>query len=137
MHPTHPRPPSPPCLPSLPVRFNPAEPDVFATTGSDRGIALYDLRSNTPIRKLVMQARSVLCALRCLAGGRVSRDVHMCSTQSVRYWFLSVALRLPFALMLRACRSSMFALFCLQTKTNAIAWNPMEAFNFTGAQLAL
>lgn len=55
------------------MRFNPAEPDVFATTGSDRGIALYDLRSSTPIRKLVMQ-----------------------------------------------------------TRTNAIAWNPMEAFNFTG-----
>lgn len=42
-------------LPHRAVRFNPAEPDVFATTGSDRGIALYDLRSNTPIRKLVMQ----------------------------------------------------------------------------------
>lgn len=56
------------------VRFNPAEPDLFATTGSDRGIALYDLRANTPVRKLIMQ-----------------------------------------------------------TKTNAIAWNPMEAFNFTAA----
>ncbi|EFN52020.1 hypothetical protein CHLNCDRAFT_139585 [Chlorella variabilis] len=54
------------------VRFNPAEPDVFATAGSDRGVALYDLRSSTPIRKLVMQ-----------------------------------------------------------TRTNALAWNPMEAFNFT------
>ncbi len=31
------------------------EGDVFATSGSDRGIALYDLRSATPIRKLVMQ----------------------------------------------------------------------------------
>mmetsp|Transcript_37850 Transcript_37850/g.84390 ORF Transcript_37850/g.84390 Transcript_37850/m.84390 type:complete len:450 (-) Transcript_37850:359-1708(-) len=56
------------------VRFNPAEADVFATTGSDRGIALYDLRISTPIRKLIMQTRS-----------------------------------------------------------NALAWNPMEAFNFTVA----
>jgi WD repeat and SOF domain-containing protein 1 len=56
------------------VRFNPAEPDLFATAGSDRGIALYDLRASTPVRKLVMQTRS-----------------------------------------------------------NAIAWNPMEAFNFTVA----
>eukprot|EP00201_Polytomella_parva_P011923 CAMPEP_0175058486 /NCGR_PEP_ID=MMETSP0052_2-20121109/11873_1 /TAXON_ID=51329 ORGANISM="Polytomella parva, Strain SAG 63-3" /NCGR_SAMPLE_ID=MMETSP0052_2 /ASSEMBLY_ACC=CAM_ASM_000194 /LENGTH=426 /DNA_ID=CAMNT_0016323869 /DNA_START=29 /DNA_END=1309 /DNA_ORIENTATION=- len=56
------------------VRFNPAEPDIFASTGSDRGIALYDLRTSTPIRKLVMQTRS-----------------------------------------------------------NALAWNPMEAFNFTVA----
>jgi WD repeat and SOF domain-containing protein 1 len=51
-----------------------AESDVFATTGGDRSIALYDLRSATPIRKLVMQTRS-----------------------------------------------------------NAVAWNPMEAFNFTVA----
>lgn len=51
-----------------------AEPDVMATAGSDRGIALYDLRTSTPIRKLIMQ-----------------------------------------------------------TKTNSIAWNPMEAFNFTAA----
>lgn len=46
----------------------------MATAGSDRGIALYDLRTSTPIRKLIMQ-----------------------------------------------------------TKTNSIAWNPMEAFNFTAA----
>lgn len=50
-----------------------AEPDVLATTGSDRSIALYDLRSGKPIRKLIMQ-----------------------------------------------------------TRTNRVAWNPMEAFNFTG-----
>lgn len=56
------------------VRFNPAEPDVFASTGADRAIALYDLRSGTPLRKLVMQ-----------------------------------------------------------TRCNALAWNPMEAFNFTVA----
>eukprot|EP00955_Chlamydomonas_euryale_P105214 365622-Chlamydomonas_euryale.AAC.9 len=56
------------------ARFNPAEPDVFATTGSDRSIALYDLRLSTPVRKLVMQ-----------------------------------------------------------TRCNALAWNPMEAFNFTVA----
>ncbi|MEW5309648.1 MAG: hypothetical protein WDW38_001521 [Sanguina aurantia] len=59
---------------SPPVRFNPAEPDVFATTGGDRSLALYDLRSSTPVRKLIMQTRS-----------------------------------------------------------NAMAWNPMEAFNFTVA----
>lgn len=47
---------------------------MFASTGGDRSIALYDLRSARPIRKLVMQ-----------------------------------------------------------TRTNAVAWNPMEAFNFTAA----
>jgi len=35
-----------------------AESDVFATTGGDRSIALYDLRSARPIRKLVMQTRT-------------------------------------------------------------------------------
>mmetsp|Transcript_3237 Transcript_3237/g.5510 ORF Transcript_3237/g.5510 Transcript_3237/m.5510 type:complete len:455 (-) Transcript_3237:297-1661(-) len=58
----------------LSVRFNPAEPDVFATSGTDRSICLYDLRMGSPMRKLIMQ-----------------------------------------------------------NKTNAIAWNPMEAFNFTVA----
>ena len=37
------------------VRFNPAEADLLASAGSDRSIALYDLRSSTPIRKIVMQ----------------------------------------------------------------------------------
>ncbi|KAH7445269.1 hypothetical protein KP509_02G115500 [Ceratopteris richardii] len=56
------------------VRFNPAEPEIFSTSGSDRSIVLYDLRMGTPLRKLIMQ-----------------------------------------------------------TRTNAIAWNPREAFNFTCA----
>lgn len=51
-----------------------AEPDLLITTGSDRGIVLFDLRMSTPVRKLIMQ-----------------------------------------------------------TKTNAVAWNPIEAFNFTAA----
>jgi DDB1- and CUL4-associated factor 13 len=34
-----------------------AEPDIFATAGSDRSIVLYDLRHSTPLRKLVMQTR--------------------------------------------------------------------------------
>ena len=51
-----------------------ADPEVFATAGSDRSIALYDLRHSTPVRKLVMQ-----------------------------------------------------------TRTNALAWNPMEPLNFTAA----
>jgi WD40 repeat protein len=37
------------------VRFNPAEADLLASAGSDRSIALYDLRSAVPIRKLIMQ----------------------------------------------------------------------------------
>ena len=37
------------------VRFNPVEPDLLASTASDRSLTLYDLRSSTPIRKLIMQ----------------------------------------------------------------------------------
>ncbi|CAI5997482.1 unnamed protein product [Closterium sp. NIES-65] len=40
------------------LRFNPAEPDVFATTGSDRSICLYDLRMSTPLRKVIMQTKT-------------------------------------------------------------------------------
>ena len=40
------------------VRFNPLEPDIFASCASDRSLALYDLRHSTPIRKLVMQVLS-------------------------------------------------------------------------------
>ncbi|XP_065875269.1 uncharacterized protein [Euphorbia lathyris] len=56
------------------VRFNPGEPNLLATSGSDRSIALYDLRISSPVRKVVMR-----------------------------------------------------------TKTNSIAWNPMEPMNFTAA----
>uniref|UniRef100_A0A7N0TIW4 Sof1-like protein domain-containing protein n=1 Tax=Kalanchoe fedtschenkoi TaxID=63787 RepID=A0A7N0TIW4_KALFE len=56
------------------VRFDPGDPNVLATSGSDRSIALYDLRMSSPARKIIMQ-----------------------------------------------------------TRTNAIAWNPMEPMNFTAA----
>lgn len=56
------------------VKFNPIETNVLASTGSDRHIGLYDIRSNSPLRKVILAMR-----------------------------------------------------------TNAIAWNPMEAFNFTAA----
>ncbi|XP_021894311.1 DDB1- and CUL4-associated factor 13 [Carica papaya] len=56
------------------VRFNPGEPDVLATSASDRSITLYDLRMSSPARKIIMM-----------------------------------------------------------TKTNSIAWNPMEPMNFTAA----
>lgn len=40
------------------VRFNPSEADVFASCGSDRSVALYDVRAGTPLRKLVMLKRA-------------------------------------------------------------------------------
>eukprot|EP01156_Anaeramoeba_ignava_P004050 Anaeramoba_ignava/a226530_12.p1 GENE.a226530_12~~a226530_12.p1 ORF type:complete len:396 (-),score=108.72 a226530_12:105-1292(-) len=59
---------------TISAKFNPVEHNIFATTGSDNSIALYDVKSRTPIRKLILDNRS-----------------------------------------------------------NSIAWNPMEAFNFTVA----
>lgn len=56
------------------VQFNPIEYNILATAGTDRTVALYDIRGSTPLRKVV-----------------------------------------------------------LKMKSNAIAWNPTEAFNFTVA----
>lgn len=56
------------------VRFNPGEPNILATSASDRSIVIYDLRMSSPTTKLIMR-----------------------------------------------------------TKTNSIAWNPMEPMNFTAA----
>lgn len=56
------------------VKFNQVETNVLATAADDRNIALYDIRQQSPIRKLI-----------------------------------------------------------LNMKSNAICWNPMEAFNFTVA----
>jgi WD repeat and SOF domain-containing protein 1 len=56
------------------VRFNPIERSILCSTGSDRSIALYDIRGAAPLRKIVLNMRS-----------------------------------------------------------NAVAWNPMEPFNFTAA----
>ncbi|PKU83402.1 DDB1- and CUL4-associated factor 13 [Dendrobium catenatum] len=39
------------------VRFNPGEPDLFATSSSDRSIILFDLRMSSPARKLIMKTR--------------------------------------------------------------------------------
>merc|ERR1719198_2663359 len=43
-------------------RFNPAEPCLVASTAVDRSIGLYDLRGNSPIRKVFLKLRSnALC----------------------------------------------------------------------------
>ena len=36
------------------VRFNPADASLFASTANDRGVALYDLRADSPLRKVIM-----------------------------------------------------------------------------------
>ncbi|KAG2394424.1 Guanine nucleotide-binding protein [Vigna angularis] len=38
------------------VRFNPGEPNILATSASDRSIILYDLRMASPVRKMIMMA---------------------------------------------------------------------------------
>jgi len=40
------------------VRFNPVETHLVATTGEDRTVTLFDLRGNTPIKKLVLEMKS-------------------------------------------------------------------------------
>ena len=40
------------------IKFNPIECNVLATTGSDRTIALYDIRGSTPLRKVILSMKS-------------------------------------------------------------------------------
>ncbi|KAG9444093.1 hypothetical protein H6P81_015433 [Aristolochia fimbriata] len=40
------------------VRFNPAEPDVLATSASDRSITIYDLRMASPAKKVLMKTKT-------------------------------------------------------------------------------
>ncbi|XP_062517368.1 DDB1- and CUL4-associated factor 13-like isoform X2 [Corticium candelabrum] len=40
------------------VRFSPVERNILASTGSDRSIALYDIRGVNPLRKVVLDMRS-------------------------------------------------------------------------------
>jgi len=40
------------------ARFNPSETNIFASTSSDRGIVIYDIRAPTPLRKTTLQMKS-------------------------------------------------------------------------------
>ncbi|GAB2285383.1 hypothetical protein Dimus_019838 [Dionaea muscipula] len=40
------------------VRFNPGEPKLLASSGSDRNIVLYDLRMSSPAKKIIMMTRT-------------------------------------------------------------------------------
>lgn len=40
------------------VRFNPGEPNILATSASDRSIVIYDLRMSSSVRKLIMQTKT-------------------------------------------------------------------------------
>lgn len=40
------------------LRFSPAEPDLLVGCGGDRSLALYDVRTGGPIRKVVMQTKA-------------------------------------------------------------------------------
>lgn len=46
------------CERVITARFNPAEPALLASTAVDRSVALYDLRGNSPIRKVILKMRS-------------------------------------------------------------------------------
>eukprot|EP00357_Protocruzia_adherens_P011635 CAMPEP_0115045314 /NCGR_PEP_ID=MMETSP0216-20121206/48074_1 /TAXON_ID=223996 /ORGANISM="Protocruzia adherens, Strain Boccale" /LENGTH=458 /DNA_ID=CAMNT_0002428169 /DNA_START=109 /DNA_END=1485 /DNA_ORIENTATION=+ len=44
--------------PAIKAVFNPADPNLFASTANDRSIAVYDLRTQTPVHKVLMDMRS-------------------------------------------------------------------------------
>ncbi|EYU46644.1 hypothetical protein ABFS83_04G022000 [Erythranthe nasuta] len=43
---------------SISVRFNPGEPNILATSSSDRSITIYDLRLSSPARKIIMSNKT-------------------------------------------------------------------------------
>ncbi len=47
------------------VRFNPSEPSVLASIGSDRTFILYDIRTGKAERRVVMQVISLLISVCC------------------------------------------------------------------------
>ncbi|XP_073315754.1 uncharacterized protein [Primulina huaijiensis] len=56
---------------SISVRFNPGEPNILATSGSDRSITLFDLRLSSPARKIIMRVGHLrnwlnLCRVFCV-----------------------------------------------------------------------
>jgi len=40
------------------VKYNPAEVNIMASTGSDRNVCLYDIRASVPMRKVILSMRS-------------------------------------------------------------------------------
>ncbi|XP_021824667.1 DDB1- and CUL4-associated factor 13-like isoform X1 [Prunus avium] len=40
------------------IKFNPGQPDILATSASDRSIAIYDLRMGKPAAKFIMRTRT-------------------------------------------------------------------------------
>jgi DDB1- and CUL4-associated factor 13 len=39
------------------VKWNPVETSTLASTANDRSICLYDIRTDTPVRKLILKVR--------------------------------------------------------------------------------
>ena len=52
------------------VAFNPVETSVLASTATDRSITLYDMRSSTPLRKLVLALKSNKVAWNPMEGAK-------------------------------------------------------------------
>lgn len=42
------------------IKFNQTEVSIFASTGNDRSITLYDLRTNSPLFKVYLHVRRML-----------------------------------------------------------------------------
>ena len=68
------------------VRFNPVEPNIIASAGSDRAVTLYDIRANTPIRRLVLKMRSNDISWNPIEAMNfsVANDDHNCYTYDMR-----------------------------------------------------
>eukprot|EP01128_Nolandella_sp_AFSM9_P008651 TRINITY_DN5342_c0_g1_i1.p1 TRINITY_DN5342_c0_g1~~TRINITY_DN5342_c0_g1_i1.p1 ORF type:complete len:488 (+),score=67.41 TRINITY_DN5342_c0_g1_i1:90-1466(+) len=68
------------------ARFNPTETNIVCTVGEDRGVILYDIRGNTPIRKVVMDMKSNCIAWNPMEPFNFSlaNEDHNCYTYDMR-----------------------------------------------------
>ena len=86
------------------VRWNPAETYLLGATANDRSLALYDVRGATPIRKVTLDVRFKVWTVNRGAGGGG---------------------------VLRSCMDRYHRCCATQMRSNRLAWNPREPFNFT------
>lgn len=68
------------------VRYNPVEPHILASAGSDRSIILYDTRANSAIRRLVLAMRTNDISWNPLEAFNftIANDDHNCYTYDMR-----------------------------------------------------
>lgn len=74
------------CDSIITVKFNPVETDILVSTAVDRNVVLYDIRSKTPLRKLVMEMSTNAVCWNPMEGFNftIANEDHNCYTFDMR-----------------------------------------------------